>query len=60
MDIIRALIGPDEGYQSALQLCLRAVFLFAFGVVCVRLAGRRTFSQAAPLDIIVYLSSALT
>ena len=55
MDTIRALIGPDDGYQTALQLSLRAVFLFAFGVLCVRLAGRRTFSQAAPLDIIAYL-----
>ena len=55
MNIIRDLIGPDDGYQTALQLSVRALFLFAFGVLCVRIAGRRTFSQAAPLDIIVYL-----
>ncbi len=55
MNIVRDLIGPDDGYQTALQLSLRALFLFAFGVLCVRIAGRRTFSQAAPLDIIVYL-----
>ena len=55
MTLIRDLIGPDDGYQTALQLSLRALFLFAFGVLCVRIAGRRTFSQAAPLDIIVYL-----
>ncbi|WP_158914757.1 DUF421 domain-containing protein [Caulobacter sp. S45] len=55
MNLIRDLIGPDDGYQTAIQLSVRALFLFAFGVVCVRIAGRRMFSQAAPLDIIVYL-----
>jgi uncharacterized membrane protein YcaP (DUF421 family) len=55
MNTVRDLIGPDDGYQTAIQLSLRALFLFAFGVLCVRIAGRRTFSQAAPLDIIVYL-----
>lgn len=55
MDMLRALIGPDEGYQTMTQLSVRAVLLFAFGILCIRIAGRRTFSQAAPLDIIVYL-----
>jgi uncharacterized membrane protein YcaP (DUF421 family) len=55
MNILRDLIGPDDGYQTAIQLSIRALFLFVFGVLCVRIAGRRTFSQAAPLDIIVYL-----
>jgi uncharacterized membrane protein YcaP (DUF421 family) len=55
METLRTLIGPDDGYQTGLQLSLRALFLFVFGVLCVRIAGRRTFSQAAPLDIIVYL-----
>jgi uncharacterized membrane protein YcaP (DUF421 family) len=36
------------------QLSVRAVLIFAFGILCIRVAGRRTFSQAAPLDIIVY------
>ena len=31
------------------------MLLFLFGVICVRLAGRRTFSQATPLDIVVAL-----
>ena len=55
MDVLRTLIGPDEGYQTMAQLSVRAVLLFAFGILCIRIAGRRTFSQAAPLDIIVYL-----
>jgi uncharacterized membrane protein YcaP (DUF421 family) len=53
MEMLRILIGPDNGDASALQLSIRAVLLFVFGVVCIRIAGRRTFSQAAPLDIIV-------
>ena len=55
MTLLRELIGPDDGYQTAVQLSVRALLLFAFGVLCIRIAGRRTFSQAAPLDIIVYL-----
>ena len=55
MEILRDLIGPDTGYQTMAQLSARAVLLLAIGLVCVRIAGRRTFSQAAPLDIIVYL-----
>lgn len=55
MEILRTLIGPDDGYQTMAQLSVRAVLMFAFGILCVRVAGRRTFSQFAPLDIIVYL-----
>ena len=55
MEWFRALIGPDQGYQTMAQLSARAVLLLFFGLICVRLAGRRTFSQASPLDIIVYL-----
>ena len=55
MELFRHLIGPDEGYQTMAQLSFRAVILFILGVVYIRFAGRRTFSQASPLDIIVYL-----
>jgi uncharacterized membrane protein YcaP (DUF421 family) len=55
MELVRLLIGPDAGYQTMAQLSVRAVVIFAFGILCIRIAGRRTFSQAAPLDIIVYL-----
>lgn len=51
--MIRVLIGPDNGDASVLQLCVRALVLFVFGIVCIRIAGRRTFSQISPLDIIV-------
>jgi uncharacterized membrane protein YcaP (DUF421 family) len=55
MDLFRSLIGPDEGYQTMAQLSARALVMFVFGILCIRIAGRRTFAQAAPLDIIVYL-----
>lgn len=54
METFRLLIGPDEGANVA-QLCFRAVLLFVFGVICIRIAGRRTFSHYSPLDIIVAL-----
>jgi len=52
MEWLTALIGPDDG-PTIPQFCVRAVFIFAFGILCIRMAGRRSFSQASPLDIIV-------
>jgi uncharacterized membrane protein YcaP (DUF421 family) len=53
METFRTLIGPDTGDATIAQLCFRAAILFLFGIVCIRIAGRRTFSQITPLDIIV-------
>lgn len=53
MDVFHRLIGPEDGSAAWWQLCIRAVILFAAGVVYLRIAGRRTFSQATPLDIVV-------
>lgn len=55
MEFIRLLIGPDNGYQTVAQLSARAVVMFVLGVLCIRIAGRRTFARASPLDIVVYL-----
>lgn len=55
MDLLRDLIGPDNGDANTFQLCVRAALLFVIGIAYVRIAGRRTFSQAAPLDIVVAL-----
>ena len=46
------LIGQDEGPQTALQLSFRALVLLAFGILCVRIAGRKVFARASPLDIV--------
>jgi uncharacterized membrane protein YcaP (DUF421 family) len=53
MDWLIALIGPDNGGPTIPQYCARALIVFAFGILCIRIAGRRSFSQASPLDIIV-------
>jgi uncharacterized membrane protein YcaP (DUF421 family) len=55
MEMLRTLIGPDDGAASAAQLCARAVILFIVGIAYIRIAGRRTFSHASPLDIVVAL-----
>src|SRR4051812_3882275 len=55
MEMLRALIGPDNGEASAAQLCVRALILFVVGIAYIRVAGRRTFSHASPLDIVVAL-----
>src|SRR5205085_11947657 len=49
MEAFHALIGPEDGSAEWWQLCVRAVILFAAGVAFVRIAGRRTFSQATAL-----------
>lgn len=46
-------IGPDGGGGSIGQVCARTLILFLFGLMCIWIAGRRTFAQYAPLDIIV-------
>ncbi len=53
MNWFRMLIGPDDGNADALQLSVRAGLMLLFGIVCLRIAGRRTFSQSSPLDIVV-------
>ena|ERR1700758_2506092 len=53
MEMFRLLIGPDNGEATVAQICARAILLFAFGILCIRVAGRRTFSQYSPLDIVV-------
>src|SRR4051794_25882684 len=53
MDWLQQLIGPDQGDATWWQLSVRAVILFAVGILYIRLAGRRAFSQATPFDIVV-------
>jgi len=53
MEFVRLLIGSDGGDANALQLSARAVILLLFGIICIRISGRRTFSLRSPLDIIV-------
>ena len=51
MDGIHALIGPDDGNLTLAQACMRAVSLFFFGIACMRITGRRSFSGLSPFDV---------
>lgn len=42
-----------KGAVSPGQECLRALLIFAYGLVLVRVAGRRVFGKWAALDIVV-------
>lgn len=50
---LEEIVGSDQGAPNTAQLCARALILFAYGLLCIRVAGRRTFSSLTPLDIIV-------
>jgi len=55
VETLEKLIGPDDGTADWWQLCIRAALLFVLGLVMLRIAGRRTFARATPLDIVVAL-----
>jgi len=46
------LIG-EKNHIVWWQMSVRAVIIFIYGVTMMRVAGRRAFGRAAPLDIIV-------
>ena len=48
-----ATIFGQQGHVTAAQECARTLLVFAYGLVAVRLAGRRLFGKWAALDIIV-------
>lgn len=52
MDWVTVLVG-ETGHLSVLQECARAVLIFVYGLLLVRIAGRRIFGKWAALDIIV-------
>lgn len=52
MDLATEIFGAKD-HLSAGQECARAVVVFVYGLVLVRLAGRRAFGKWAALDIVV-------
>jgi uncharacterized membrane protein YcaP (DUF421 family) len=52
MEWLTELFGTTA-QVSALQECARAVLIFAYGLLLIRLAGRRVFGRWSALDIIV-------
>jgi len=53
MTWLTALVGPDDGTPATWQFCFRALLLLPYGILCIRIAGRRIFSNLTPLDIVV-------
>jgi uncharacterized membrane protein YcaP (DUF421 family) len=53
MDYAQHSVGADQGTPTIGQFCARAVILLAFGIACMRIAGRRTFSGLSPLDLFI-------
>ncbi len=51
--MLNDLFGPAGGQITLAQECARAVLVFVYGLVLVRVAGRRVFGKWAALDIIV-------
>ena len=47
------VFAADPAHIAWWQMCLRALIVFACGLVLVRLAGARTFARASPVDIVV-------
>ena len=52
-DLWRGLYAADSVHIAWWQMCVRALIVFAAGLLLIRLAGPRTFSRASPLDIVV-------
>ena len=50
---IHDLLGSAEEPITTVQMCLRAIVLFLYGLVLLRLAGTRIFGKSVPLDIIM-------
>jgi len=50
---LNEILGPTAGQLTLAQECARALVVFAYGLVVVRLAGRRVFGKWSALDIIV-------
>jgi uncharacterized membrane protein YcaP (DUF421 family) len=50
---LNEILGPTAGPLTLAQECARALLVLAYGLVAVRLAGRRVFAQWSALDIIV-------
>lgn len=53
VELLRAVFGDDDGELTSAQMSARAALVFAYGVLLVRLAGKRLFGKWGAMDIIV-------
>lgn len=52
IDQLHYIIG-EKGNITAWQMSIRAIFIFIYGLLLLRIAGRRIFQRSAALDIIL-------
>jgi uncharacterized membrane protein YcaP (DUF421 family) len=52
MAILIALFGT-QNHVTLFQECARAVLIFTYGLILLRLSGRRTFGHWSALDIVI-------
>jgi len=52
MDLFTAIFGTEHNV-SPVQECARAVMIFCYGLVLLRLSGKRTFGRWSALDIVI-------
>ncbi len=52
METLNEIFGPDKGITWE-QECARAVLIFFYGLLLVRVAGRRVFGRWSAIDIVV-------
>jgi uncharacterized membrane protein YcaP (DUF421 family) len=52
MDTLTALFGVQD-HVSLPQECARAILIFFYGLILLRLSGRRTFGHWSALDIVI-------
>lgn len=50
---LHQLIGVSAVHLDAPQMCVRAVVVFLFGLIIIRLFGRKAFGKQTPLDIVL-------
>lgn len=53
MEGVHAVIGRQDGDIAWWQMSIRGVLIMVYGLVLLRLAGRRAFGELAPLDFII-------
>ena len=47
-----ALLGTTHNVNAA-QECLRALVIFLYGLIVLRISGRRTFARMSAIDFII-------
>jgi uncharacterized membrane protein YcaP (DUF421 family) len=53
IDFFHSFLGENQHDILWWQMCLRAVIIFLYGLLLVRLFARRAFGEQTPLDIVV-------